>query len=438
MDTKLTKINQKAAGIDIGAEQIFISVAGQEVQSFDTFTLGYAKAIEYLKRYSIETVAMEATGIYWVSLYEMIEQAGIKVYLVNGAHVKNVPGRKSDVKDCQWIQQLHSYGLLRASFIPSDAIRELRGYIRQRETHIEMSSRQINLMHKALDLMNIKLQYVISQLQGASGMRIIRAILEGERDAGKLSGLCEKQILNKKKEQVTLSLEGHYSREHLFALRQAVHGYEFYQQQIYDCDKEIEALLNEMTDQIDLTICTPEKPIRHHKPAINKLHEKLLKMTAGRDTSQIAGLTDLSVIKVIAETGTDMSAWKTAKHFTSWLGLAPNIHQSGKTNKKRRRKAKTRAGQVFREAAQSIGQSKHLALGGFYRRIKSRSGAMVANVATARKLAVLFYNTLKYGRQFVEEGLAQYEERSKQKMQQNLIKKAHKLGFELVPLNVVH
>ena len=323
-------------------------------------------------------------------------------------------------------------------FIPGDAIRELRSYIRQREAHIEMSSRQINLMHKALDLMNIKLQYVISQLQGASGMRIIRAILAGERDADRLVALCEKQILNKKKEQVILSLEGHYSREHLFALRQAVYGYDFYQQQINDCDKEIESLLNEMTDQIPSMICTPEKPIRHHKPAINNLHEKLLKMTDGKDASQIAGLTDLSVMKVLAETGTDMSAWKTAKHFTSWLGLAPNIHQSGKINKKRRRKAKTRAGQVFREAAQSIGQSKHLALGGFYRRIKSRSGAMVANVATARKLAVLFYNTLKYGTQYVEEGLAQYEELYKQKMQRNLLKKAHKLGFELVPLQVVH
>ena len=435
MDTKLTKINQKAAGIDIGAELIFIAVEGQCVQSFSTFTAGYIQAADYLKEHGIVTVAMEATGIYWISLYEVLEKYGFEIYLVNGAHVKNVPGRKSDVKDSQWIQQLHSYGLLRASFIPADDIRELRSYTRLRENHIEMASRQINLMHKALDLMNIKLQYVISQLQGVSGLRIVRAILQGERDPETLAALCDRQILNKKKDQVILSLQGNYRQEHLFALRQALEGYEFYQQQINNCDQELDILLDKLTCDIVLTTpLTPAKPIRHHKPAVDNLHEKLLKLTAGKDASGIAGLTDLSVMKLIGEVGADMSAWKTAKHFTSWLGLAPNIHQSGKVNKKRRRKAKTRAGQIFREAAQSIGQSKHLALGGFYRRIKARSGGLVANVATARKLAVLFYNTLKFGVEYVEEGLSKYEEQYKKRMQRSLMKKAKTLGFELVPV----
>lgn len=435
MEKKFKKITDHAAGIDIGAEQIFVAAENEPVHSFRTFTLGYMDAIQYLKIQQIETVAMEATGVYWIPLYDMLEKAGFKVFLVNGAHVKNVPGRKSDVKDCQWIQQLHSYGLLRPSFIPSENIRELRTYTRQRENHIESAAQSINHMHKSLDLMNIKLQYVIAQIQGASGMRILKEILRGETNPQVLAGLCETQILNKKKAQVILSLEGNYKPEYLFMLRQALESYEFCQKQILDCDMQIETVLRKMTESIKMpgSPLTPAKPIRHHKPNVNELHEKLFKLTAGRDASQIVGLTDLSFMKLIAEVGTNMDPWKTAKHFTSWLGLAPNIHQSGKSKKSKRRRAKTLAGQIFREAASSVGQSKYLALGGFYRRIKARSGAMVANVATARKMAVLFYNTIKYGSDYVEEGLQKYEEKYKLQMQRSLIKRAQQLGLQLVP-----
>lgn len=434
MEAKLTKINEKAAGIDIGAEKIFIAVQGEEVKNFDTFTASYLEAVRFLQQKCIETVAMEATGVYWIALYELLEKAGIKVSLVNGAHVKNVPGRKSDVKDCQWLQQLHSYGLLRSSFIPEENIRILRSFNRLRNDHIQMAASHINHIQKSLDLMNIKLQYVISQITGASGMRILKAILAGERNAKKLVLLCDGQILKKKKEQVVLSLEGNYKSEHIFALKQAVECYEFYQTQIFDCDKQIEAHLESLTRDKDLPE-DPTKPkaIRHHKPQINELHNKLLMLTGGKDASQIAGLTDLSFMKLLSEVGLDMDKWKTSKHFTSWLGLAPNMHQSGKSKKKRRRKVKTNAGQIFREAAQSVGQSKYLALGGFYRRIRAKSGALVANVATARKIAVLFYNTLKYGVKYVEEGLIKYEQKFRQKMELSLMKRAKDLGFELKP-----
>jgi len=432
----LKKIVDHAAGIDIGAEKIFIATENQKVQVFNTFTIGYLEAIGFLRSENILTVAMEATGVYWIPLYDMLEDAGFKVFLVNGAHVKNVPGRKSDVKDCQWIQQLHSYGLLRSSFIPTQEIRELRTFTRLREDHIESSVRSINHIHKALDLMNIKLQYVISQIQGTSGMRIVRAILAGEFDPALLSELCETQILKKKKNEVIESLKGNYKKEYLFLLRSAVETYDFFGSQIEKCDLQIGNLLNSITqclEKPEKSISEP-KPIRHHKPNIQNFHEKIFMMTSGRDVSQIVGLTDLSVMKLLAEVGTNVDAWKTEKHFTSWLGLAPNIHQSGNTRKRKGRRPKTLAGQIFREAATSIGQSKYLALGGFYRRIKARSGAMVANVATARKIAVLFYNTLKFGSNYVEEGLLKYEERYKEQMQKGLMKKAEKLGFQLVPI----
>lgn len=242
-NSKLKKVFPQSAGIDIGSEKIFIGIESKEVKSFNTFTDGYLKAIEYLQENNISTVAMEATGVYWFSLYDFLEESGIDVFLVNGRDVKNVPGRKSDVADCQWIQQLHSFGLLRPCFIPDDITRQLRTYTRLRQDHLSLAAQHIQHMQKAFILMNIKLHNVISQINGVSGMRIIKAILSGNHNPVELASLCEESILKKKKELVIASLKGNFREEHLFSLKQAVDAYEFYQKQIQDCDSKIQELL---------------------------------------------------------------------------------------------------------------------------------------------------------------------------------------------------
>jgi len=432
---KLKIINEHAAGIDIGSRQIFISVPNMEVKSFNTFTSSFKDAITYLKANNINSVAMESTGVYWVTLYDMLDQAGFDVCLVKSTMVKNVPGRKTDVADCQWIQQLHSYGLLRASFIPDDNTRKIRSYVRLRRTNIRLGADNIQRAQKALDLMNIKLHFVINQINGASGLRIIKAILSGERDPLKLVELCDIQILKKKKELVIESLYGNFREEHLFALKQAIDAYEFYQKQVLECDKQIEALL----DNITLTIPSPEiikkpKPIRHHKPNIDNLHTNLMRLTHGNDPSQITGMTDSSLLQIISEVGTDMSRWPTVKHFTSWLGLAPNSHQSGITNKKKFFRHNSIAGQIFRISAQTLVLSKYNALGAFYRRLMSKKGKLSAMKATARKLAVIYYNVMTEGVEFVEYGINNYEQKIKEQRIKYLKKQATHFGFSLTPL----
>jgi transposase len=430
-------INIHAAGIDVGTEKIFISVYGEPVRSFDTYTSSLQEAKQYLISQKVDTVAMESTGVYWIPIYEILEASGIKVCLVNGAHVKNLPGRKTDVKDCEWIRELHSYGLLRPSFIPDERIRVIRAYVRLRDDHIQMAASHIQHMQKALDMMNVKLHQVISQLTGVSGIRIIKAILNGERNSEKLVSLCESSILNKKRAEVIRSLEGNYKKEHLFALAQALDCWEFYQKKIVECDKEIGTMLEDMgKDKEPPQNIQAAKPIRHHKPEIDDLHVKLMTITDGKDVARLAGLTDLTVMQLISELGIDMSPWKTEKYFTSWLGLSPCSHSSGKSKKRCKIKNKNRAGQIFRESAQSVGNSKYLALGGFFRRIKSRAGNKVAIKATARKIAVLYYRVMKYGIEYVEEGLKKYEMKYKDMLIKSLQKKALSLGMLLVPSNV--
>lgn len=371
--SKIKIINEHAAGIDIGSREIFVALPDREVKSFKTFTSSFRSAIEFLKANNITTVAMESTGVYWVTLFDMIEDAGINACLVKSTMIKNVPGRKTDVSDCQWIQQLHSYGLLRPSFIPDEQTRVLRTYVRLRKTNIRLASDHIRRAQKALDLMNIKLHFVITQINGASGLRIIKAILAGEYDPYKLVELCDRQILKHKKQIVIESLMGNFRKEHLFALKQAIDSYEFYQQKVFECDKEIEMFLNEINqDKPKPDKIVKPKSIRHNKPQINDLHLNLMKMTGGNDPSQITGLTDSSLLQIISEVGTDMSHWNTEKHFTSWLGLAPNTHQSGTSFKKRKIRNSSCAGQIFRMAAQTLVLSKHNAIGAFYRRIQSK------------------------------------------------------------------
>jgi len=431
----MKQIHARAGGIDLGSRQAFVSVPGQPVRHYATFTEDLAQLVAYLVENKITTVAMEATGVYWIVLYDLIEAAGIEVCLVNGAHVRNVPGRKSDVKDCQWLQQLHRCGLLRKSFVPPEEIRVLRSYRRLREDHIERAADSVRHMQKALDLMNIKLHTVVSQLHGVSGMRIVDAILAGERNSFKLTALCDEQILKTKSAAVEKSLHGNWKTEHLFALGEARKTWQFYQDRIAACDREIDLQLQRMGG--DKPEPPPRedkvKPIRHNAPQIDDLDVKLRRLTDGIDATRLPGFTDRTVLQLVAEIGLEMSRWATAGHFTSWLGLAPGLHQSGRKKKTRRGKKKTQAGQIFRLMAQSVGQSKYPALGGFYRRIRARRGASVAIVATARKLAVLYWHLMRYGTAYVEQGLAAYEEAYRQTQLKRLQNQASRLGFTLAP-----
>ena len=431
---KLEKINSNAAGIDIGSEKIFVSIEGQEVRSFGTFTITLQQAVEYLQLNGVTTVALEATGVYWVILYDLLEHAGIEVFVVNPTETKNVPGRKTDVQDCQWIQQLHSYGLLRKSFIPEHTIRQLRVYVRLREDHISMASAHVQHMQKALTMMNIRLHQVISQIQGASGLKIIEAILGGEHDAEVLAKLCNKQILNKKKTDVIHSLKGNYQAEQLFALQQALDSWRFYHKKIEECDRQIDSLLSILTRNKPANPhLTKAKPIRHHKPNVKNLHEKLNKLLEGKDPTVLPGVTDYGLMQLTAEVGTNLNQWPSEKHFTSWLGLAPGKNSSGKMIKRSRRRVTTRAGQIFREAAQSLIQSKHIALGAFARRLRAKKGPQIAIKATARKLAVMYYKLMTRGMDYVENGVKNYEEQQKEQLTKFLRRKASEIGLLLIP-----
>lgn len=430
--SKLEKIKLNAAGIDLGSEDFFVSVDGESVKSFKTFTSSLISLIDYLVSHSIQTVAMESTGVLWLPLYDMLEARGIEVFLVNAAHAKNIPAQKSDPADCRWLQRLHSYGLLRASFVPTDNIRKIRTYVRLREDHQDIASSHIQHMQKAMELMNIKLHNIISQIHGASGQRIVQAIIEGQTDAEKLAELAEPIILKRKRTQVIESLKGNYKEEYVFMLQQAYNAYQFCQQQILDCDHKLEQILSLLTKDSKITNTGKTNPSRHNRPNITDFHDKMVKLHQGKNPTILPGISDTTMLKITAEVGCDLTRWPTEKHFTSWMGLSPTKHQSGKSNKKRRRRINTRAGQIFKESAMSIANSKYLALKGFYYRIKSKHGARAANKATARKLAVLYYRFMTKGMDYVEMGLSEYEKRYKEIVYKNLSKKANSLGYQII------
>jgi transposase len=429
----MEKIREKAAGIDIGSKKVFISIEGQEVRSFYTFTEDFEKLRDYLFENDIKTVAMEATGVYWSILYEMIEEAGIDVWLVDGRQTKQVPGRKTDVKDCQWIQQLHSYGLLNRCFVAESDIKELRAYQRLREDHIRSASMHINHMQKALTEMNIRLTEVLDQIHGVSGLTIIEAILKGERDKEKLLKLCHTKIIKNKKDEVIKALNGRYTKSGLFALRQAFESYCFYQNQIEQCDQMLsEALQKNSKSKPDQKSDARRKPIRHNKPDIDNLGSMMLKIFDGRDATTLSGITDYSWLQLLSETGSDLTRWPTEKHYTSWLGLAPGQHNSGKMKKNRRKSGKPKAGQIFRQIAQSLLTSKRIALGAFGRRLRSRKGSQIAIKSIARKLAVLYWRIMVKGMAFVEEGIKKYDVQLLEQKQRSLNRLAKELKAHVV------
>ncbi|PWK78074.1 transposase IS116/IS110/IS902 family protein [Mucilaginibacter oryzae] len=434
MSKTLEIVHPFAAGIDIGSRSFYVDAGEDRIRVFPTFTADCQAVRDYLLSQRITTVAMESTGVYWVTLYAVLEECGIEVYVVNGRDVKNVPGRKSDVKDCQWLRRLHSYGLLRKSFIPETDIRKVRSYLRLRQDHIRAAATQVHLMQKALTQMNLRLAEVINDISGASGMRIITAILTGERDANTLVEYCHESILKRKKDLVIKSLEGHYSEDQLFALRQAYGTWNYYNALIKECDVEIERQLLHMSkDKDDVEMNAKRKPIRYHKPEIDNLHKPLLKLTGGKDPIGIAGITDYSFLQIVSEVGTDMSAWPSEKHFSGWLKLAPMSASSGKMNKRVRMKRQNNAGLIFRNLAQGLLNSKHLALGAFGRRIRARRGSAIAIKAIARKIACYYYRVMTKGNEFVEKGIEAYENHLKEQKRKQLEKMALQFNMQLVP-----
>lgn len=432
--TQFPTVNPNAAGIDIGAEKIFVSVDGITVVNFLTFTRDYQKCIDYLKQFGIERIAMEATGVYWIAFHEMLEQAGIDVCLVNPKETSQVKGRKSDVSDCQWIQKLFSAGLIHQSYVPKGKLKELRLMVRERLDMIEMGSTYVNKMQRALELMNIKLTGVIAQIQGASGLRMIKAILKGERDANQLLALCDARIIKSKSEDVLKALEGNYNPTYLYMLQSSLQMWELHEEALMNIDKKIEELLDDLNqDRSHMEDNNPEKNIRHHKPHIKNLHQKMMDMY-GINVSTLSGLNDYSLLRLVGETGAELSRFPTVKHFVSWCQLSPRHKQTGKFKKSIRVRTRSQAGQIFLESATSLLNSKHIAIGAFMRRIRSKKGSSVAIKAGARKLAEAYYNLITKGRQYIEQGIANYQNKLKEREQRLLIKLAAKHNLAVVSL----
>ncbi len=430
--TVFETVHENAAGIDIGAKEIFVSVDGQEVKSFRTFTEDYSRCVNYLKEKKIERVAMEATGVYWMALYAMLESKGIRVCLVNPKETKQVKGRKTDVQDCRWIQKLFSAGILRASFIPEGKYMEIRHLVRERLDIIDMGSVYVNKMQKCLELMNIKLTEVISQIHGSSGMKMLKAILDGHRDAQYLLALCDKRIVKNKSEEVLKALSGSYNDTYLFMLKNNMEMWEQHNQNILKIDKKIEKILLELSQTKQaVEVMGVIKPIRHHAPEIENMHEMLVRLY-GANLSSISGINDYTLLRLVGETGVDMARFPTVKHFVSWSGLSPKNHRSGKMKKRVKGISCNKTGQIFKECAQSLINSKHIAIGSFIRRIKAKKDSSIAIKAGARKLAEAYYNALTKGIEYVEQGTKKYEEQLKQREVAVLRKLAKKHNVQIV------
>ena len=398
----LPVINPNAAGIDIGGRFHVVAVppecCDEPVQSFKAFTGDIHNMAHWLAKCGITTIAMESTGVYWVPVYEILEEHGFEVVLSNARDTRAVPGRKTDVGDAQWIQRLHACGLLKASFRPEAIIAELRAYMRVRERLLDYAAAHIQHMQKALTYMNIQLSIVVSDISGVTGMKIVRAIVAGEKNPNVLAKLRDPRC--KADEQtISAALNGNYQPEHLFALRQAVLMYDAYQLRVDECDVQIESVLNRLC----MDSSEPKEPIPKPKNRTKQpnamtfdVREKLYRLI-GIDLTQIHGIGSFLALRLISECGTDMNKWPTEKHFTSWLTLCPGSKISGgKVMSSHSRKSNNRVVAHLRLAATTVGRSD-TALGAFYRRLSSRVGKAKAVTATARKIAILFYNAMKYG-----------------------------------------
>ena len=438
----LTVVNPDAAGIDAGSEQHFVSVpedrAEESIRAFGTFTEDLERLADWLIECGIRTVAIEATGVYWIPLYEILEQRGLNPKLVDSRSIGR-RRKKTDVVDCQWIRQLHAYGLLDGAFRPSAEILPLRSYVRQRQMLIEYGADHIRHMQKALDLMNVKLHLVISDITGVTGMRIIDAILAGKHDPQQLAAMRERNCSNSE-ETIAKALTGNYRDEHLFALRQAVELFRTYRQKVVDCDAKIAAVLGAFEKKADRSQLPPRprKKPRKNQPTFDG--PSLIYEMVGVDLTTLPGVDASTVVTITSETGTDITPWPSSAHFASWLALCPNKPISGGKALRHNKVVlvqPNRAAQAFRLAAQTLERAQ-CALGAFFRRIRSRYGRPIAIEATAHKLARIFYAMLKSRTPYREPGLDYYEQRYRERLVLSLQKKAASLGLQLVPAQEVH
>ena len=437
----LPAMNTNAAGIDVGATAHFVAVPAdrdaKSVREFGPFTNDLYRLAEWLRACGIETVAMESTGVDWIPLFQVLEERGFEVKLVDARQLKRVPGRKSDVLDCQWLQQLHTFGLLAGAFRPDDQICVLRSYLRQRAMLATYAGQHVQHLQKALVQMNLQLQVVLDDITGATGMRIIHAVLAGERDPERLAALRHGKC---KHSEATIAeaLRGDWREEHLFALEQAVELVEAYQAKIAACDARIQAHLQRFEDR-----GTGEPPPPGPKPRADR-HDLSFEATAelyrltGVDLTAIDGLQAHSVLKIVSEIGLDMTRWPTAKHFGAWLGLAPNNRVSGgKILSRRTTPSANRAAIAFRVAAQSLHHSKS-ALGAFLRRKAAHLGMPKAITATAYKLARILYAMLSTGAAYVDLGQDAYERAHTARVVRSLSRRANDLGYALVKHEPAH
>ena len=435
----LQQINTLVAGVDIGSTSHIIAISAdldeKNVREISAFTGDLQNAACWLKSKGIQSVAMESTGVYWIPFYEILEANGIEVLLVNARHVKNVPGRKSDVLDCQWIQQLHSYGLLRGAFRPSGEFCSLRSFMRQRSMLVAEEASFKLRMQKALTQMNLHLHNVISDITGETGLKILRNIVTGETDPRRLSSYRTERFKCSRAE-MEKSLTGNYRSEHVFALKQSLDLYDFYQVKIRECDEAIEKTLDMIAQEIPLCNDAELPPSENRrKRRKNELHfdaQSSLRKLTGVDLTKIDGLEEHSVLKIVSEVGVDMNKWPTAKHFCSWLGLAPGTKISGgKMLSSRTKKCKNKAALVFRMAAYTLNRSKS-ALGAFLRRKKAQLGAPEAITATAHKIARVFYAMLKEKTPYQDPGADYYEHKFQDRTLKKLALRAESLGYTLV------
>jgi transposase len=435
-------IHPNAAGIDIGSREIYVAppeAAGRDaVRKYGTYTPDIEMMVRWLKECGVTTVAMESTGVYWIGVYEALERAKIEVCLVNGRHQKNVPGRKSDVQDCQWLRDLHRVGLTRASFRPRGDIVVLRGYMRQRENLINQRSVQVNLMQKAMVEMNVRLEVVVSDVTGQTGLRIMRAIAAGERDKEKLAALRDRRCKGSLEEFIK-ALSAVYREEQVFILKQALSIYDFYGEQIERCEKAIMKQFESIEVEDDQTPLPPlpelgqtSKKSSHSKnDPYYDARAQVYRLT-GVDLTEITGIMGSIAQTIISEIGLDMSRWPTVKHFCAWLGLSPrNEITGGKVKRSKKAKGNERVALALRRAAQSAAKSKS-EIGAYYRKMKTRKDAPHAISATAHKLARIVYTMLKHRTAFKYASTEAFEQKQREREVKRLHKQASKLGFQLV------
>lgn len=432
----LPALNRNAAGIDVGNAEHHVAVpAGRDeepVQKFGSFTADLHRMAAWLAACEIDTVVMQATGVYWVALYQILEEHGFQVNVVNAQYTKTLPGRKTDVLECQWLQKLHTFGLLNNSFLPPDKIRVLRTYMRQREKLVTAASTAVQHMQKALTEMNLQLANVISDISGLTGMAILRAIVKGERDPAKLADLKHHRI-QASSQEIAQSLEGNWREDQLFVLEQSLALYDLYYQKISECDQRIESHLRTMDSKAGQPTVEPAFPPRRSKKSSGFDLRAQLCRIAGVDLTRLDGVDVGTAQTVISEVGVDMNRWKTEKQFASWLGLCPDHRISGgKVLKRGTRHVVNRAATALRMSAWSLIRSQS-ALGANFRRLRRRLGAPKAITAMAHKLARLVYRMLKFGKEYVDKGTTYYEDKFRQHQLRWLTKQAASLNLQLTP-----